>query len=80
MVHSIKIFWKNMKILGFLNSVKMTFTSIIKLNIYILFWAFGKTKKLIARRSEALKHMELDYHHDVIYKISNMDHLHQLNK
>jgi len=79
-VNSIKIFWKNLKILGFFNSVTMTLTSIIKLIIYIVFWALGKTSKLIIRRSQDLKINKLNYHQKVINKMFSMDLLNGLKK
>ena len=43
--------------------------STLKLYIYIFYWIFGKTSKLIERRSDNLKADNLNYHQENIDKI-----------
>lgn len=72
MVNLIKIYWKNKSILGFLRSIKMTFVSIVKLIVYLVFWLFGVTSKLIERRSTVLKSSELKHHQKTIQSVSSV--------
>ncbi|GAA4231967.1 hypothetical protein GCM10022291_05610 [Postechiella marina] len=69
--HFINLIWKNVSILGFFSALKITITSFIKLNIYILFWLFGQTPVLIARRSQDLDEKSLIYYKKNIFNIAN---------
>ncbi len=67
--YSILIYWKNFSTLGIFRSVKLTFLSILKPIIYLVFEILGKTSKLIERRSVPLDDEGLKFHQNIINQI-----------
>jgi len=78
--HARNIFRKNKDLLGVDNCIKMTIKSYIKLVIYIIYWIFGKTDKLIERRSLRIREELLEMHQIIINKTIKMIDLKQINR
>lgn len=71
---TIKLYWKNVKIIGFFNFITYSLLKTIKFLVYLLFSMTKSMDIIVNKRSEKISPKDLNYHNQILKKTITSDY------